>query len=47
MLIIYPDLELVFVRNQACENNVGKELRYSSAFWLNPAFFHTIGDVVA
>lgn len=46
MLIIYPDLQLVFVRNQACENNVAKEPRYSSSFWFGPAFIQTIGDAI-
>jgi CubicO group peptidase (beta-lactamase class C family) len=47
LLIIYPQLELVFVRNQACENNVAKEPRYSSAFWFGPGFINAIGDEAA
>jgi CubicO group peptidase (beta-lactamase class C family) len=47
MVIIYPQLDLVFVRNQACENNTFIQPRYSSAFWFGPGFIQAIGDAVA
>lgn len=44
MTIIYPQLDLVFVRNQACENNTAIQPRYSSAFWFGPGFIQVVGD---
>ncbi len=42
MMIWFPGLDLLFLRNQACKT----EMKYSSALWMGPHFIRKISEIV-